>query len=79
MQFIDDIQNVTVGEVAHPMSEEHSIEWVSIKTKQGNQRKVLSAGSKPQVTFFNKLLISLCLCNSLTISKKLTLLQLQTI
>lgn len=42
---------VTVGEVAHPMSEEHSIEWVSIKTKQGNQRKVLSAGSKPQVTF----------------------------
>lgn len=42
---------VTVGDVEHPMTAEHSIEWVSIKTKQGNQRKVLSAGQKPQVTF----------------------------
>ncbi len=42
---------VTVGDVEHPMTAEHSIEWVSIKTKQSNQRKVLSAGQKPQVTF----------------------------
>lgn len=42
---------VTVGETLHPMTAEHSIEWVSIKTKQGNQRKVLAKDSKPQVTF----------------------------
>ncbi len=42
---------VTVGSVEHPMTAEHSIEWVSIKTKQGNQRKALAVGGKPQVTF----------------------------
>lgn len=42
---------VTVGSVEHPMTAEHSIEWVSIKTKQGNQRKVFAVGSKPQVVF----------------------------
>ena len=42
---------VNVGNVEHPMTNEHLIEWVSIQTKQGNQRKALKAGSKPQVTF----------------------------
>ena len=30
---------VTIGSVAHPMTEEHYIEWVSLETKSGNQRK----------------------------------------
>ncbi|MDD4689634.1 MAG: desulfoferrodoxin family protein [Eubacteriales bacterium] len=42
---------VTVGEVAHPMTEEHYIEWVSIQTKQGNQRKNLNPGDEPKVCF----------------------------
>ena len=42
---------VTVGAVEHPMAEEHFIEWVSLKTKQGNQRKALLPGQAPQVTF----------------------------
>lgn len=42
---------VTVGEVEHPMQEEHFIEWISIQTKLGNQRKVLNAGDKPEVCF----------------------------
>lgn len=42
---------VSIGEIEHPMTAEHSIEWVSIQTKQGNQRKLLPAGGKPQVTF----------------------------
>ena len=33
---------VTVGSVIHPMTEEHYIEWVSLQTKYGNQRKALS-------------------------------------
>ena len=32
---------VTVGSVEHPMVPEHYIEWVSIQTKFGNQRKAL--------------------------------------
>ena len=42
---------VTVGAVAHPMAEDHFIEWVSLKTRQGNQRKALAPGQAPQVTF----------------------------
>ena len=42
---------VTVGEVSHPMLPEHYIEWISLETKQGNQRKVLKPGDKPQASF----------------------------
>ena len=42
---------VTVGSVEHPMIPEHYIEWVSIQTKQGNQRKQLTPGSAPKVCF----------------------------
>jgi superoxide reductase len=42
---------VKVGSAAHPMTEEHLIEWVALKTKQGNQRKALSAGDAPEVRF----------------------------
>lgn len=43
--------SVVVGDVEHPMLEEHYIEWVSLQTKQGNQRKVLKPGEKPEVCF----------------------------
>ena len=33
------------------MQEEHYIEWVSIQTKFGNQRKALAPNSKPEVCF----------------------------
>ena len=42
---------VTVGSVEHPMIPEHYIEWVSIQTKQGNQRKQLKPGDEPKVCF----------------------------
>ena len=42
---------VTVGSVAHPMVPEHSIEWVYLQTDKGGQRKCLSAGDAPVVTF----------------------------
>ena len=35
------IVHVKVGSVEHPMLPEHYIEWVSLHTKQGNQRKEL--------------------------------------
>ncbi len=42
---------VTVGAVEHPMLEEHYIEWISIQTKQGNQRKALKPGDAPKACF----------------------------
>lgn len=40
---------VSVGTAEHPVLPEHYIEWVSLQTKQGNQRKVLHPGDKPEV------------------------------
>ena len=42
---------VDIGSVAHPMAAEHSILWVYLKTTQGAQRKCLSVGGAPSVTF----------------------------
>lgn len=42
---------VSVGSAEHPMLPEHYIEWVSLQTKQGNQRKALHPGDKPEVCF----------------------------
>ena len=43
--------HVTVGSVLHPMIPEHYIEWISLQTKSGNQRKALKPGDKPEVCF----------------------------
>ena len=42
---------VTVGEVEHPMIEEHYIQWVAIQTKNGNQRKALLPTDEPKTVF----------------------------
>ena len=47
----DNIIDVRVGSVAHPMLVEHNISWVAIETKQGNQRKLLPIGGEPCVSF----------------------------
>ena len=45
------IVTVTVGSVLHPMQPEHYIEWISLQTKNGNQRKTLSPEDKPEACF----------------------------
>ena len=47
----NNIVHVRVGEVEHPMTPEHFIEWVSIQTNQGNQRKALKPGDQPEICF----------------------------
>ena len=42
---------VQVGSAAHPMVAAHYIEWVSLQTKAGNQRKALAPEQAPEVTF----------------------------
>ncbi|HNX16453.1 MAG TPA: desulfoferrodoxin family protein [Bacilli bacterium] len=43
--------HVKVGSVPHPMTPQHYIQWISIETKLGNQRKVLTPDSKPEACF----------------------------
>ena len=45
------IVTVTVGSVEHPMQDVHYIEWISIQTKQGSQRKALNPGEAPVACF----------------------------
>ena len=47
----DGIVKVDVGSVAHPMTPEHSIQWVYVKTEKGGQRKNLQPGEAPTVSF----------------------------
>ena len=42
---------VTIGSTIHPMTEEHHIAWVSLESKDGNQRKELKPGDKPEAVF----------------------------
>lgn len=45
------IVTVSVGSVAHPMIPEHYIEWISLETNLGNQRKVLQPNTEPKTQF----------------------------
>ena len=58
---------VRVGEVAHPMTEEHLIEWIALETKKGNQRITLSAGDRPEAEFLltegNEVVAAYAYCN----------------
>ena len=58
---------VTVGEVAHPMAEEDFIEWIALETAEGNQRKELKPGQKPEAVFMmtesDKVVAAYAYCN----------------
>ena len=42
---------VDVGSVAHPMTEEHLIEWVALETEQGYQVQYLKVNDAPVCVF----------------------------
>lgn len=42
---------VVIGEVQHPMAEEHYIEWIALETEQGMQLKKLNPGEEPTAIF----------------------------
>ncbi len=51
VEFDGKTVKAVVGEVTHPMTEEHSITWVYLQTDRGGQRKALKPGDAPEVTF----------------------------
>ena len=42
---------VKVGEVEHPMMEQHYIQWIALETKEGVQIKYLNPEMKPAAEF----------------------------
>ena len=42
---------VKVGDVEHPMLEEHYIEWIILETKNQEFKQKLNPGEKPEATF----------------------------
>ena len=47
----DNMVRVNVGIEDHPMEEEHYIEWISVLTNTGYQRKNLKPGDVPHAVF----------------------------
>lgn len=46
-----DLASVQVGSAAHPMLEEHFIQWIYLQTEKGGQRKNLKPGDEPKADF----------------------------
>lgn len=42
---------VKIGEISHPMEENHCIEWVELVTDKGIYRKVFKPGDNPEAEF----------------------------
>ncbi|MCR5612819.1 desulfoferrodoxin family protein [Treponema sp.] len=47
----DNLIEVTVGSVIHPMEEKHYIMWIALVTEQGTYVKHLEPGQEPKVAF----------------------------
>lgn len=46
-----EVLTVRVGEVDHPMLDEHYIQWIHVETETGGLRKNLKPGEEPAATF----------------------------
>ncbi len=50
---------VSIGTNAHPMEEAHSIEWIALETKEGNQKMFgAGAGRQPRLPFARRWVIA---------------------
>jgi len=61
-----DTVTMKVGSVPHPMTEEHSIQWVYLQTEHGGQRKCLKPGDEPKALFAlagDKVVAAYAYCN----------------
>jgi len=51
----DDGYKVTVGSTAHPMEEEHYIEWIELVSGDFSSRQFLKPGDEPEAVFCTSL------------------------
>ncbi len=52
VKVADNMVDVHVGSIDHPMENVHYIEWVQLVTDAGSQRKFLKPGQAPNVKFY---------------------------
>jgi len=52
IEKIGDGYKVRVGSVAHPMEEDHYIEWIELMSGGLSSRKFLKAGDAPEAIFY---------------------------
>lgn len=52
IEKVDGGYRVTVGEVPHPMTEDHFIEWIELTADSKVFRQFLKPGNAPEATFF---------------------------
>jgi len=51
IEVSDKLVTVKVGSAVHPMEEDHYIQWITIETDKGIQRKYLKPGQEPVACF----------------------------
>ncbi len=51
LEKTDNGYKVSVGSVAHPMTDEHQIEWIELIAGKTVLRQALTAGDNPEATF----------------------------
>lgn len=51
VEISDDTIRVNVGSVAHPMLDEHYIQWIYVLSEHGGQRKCLKPGAAASAMF----------------------------
>ena len=57
-------QKIKVGNIEHPMDEEHYIEWIEAEAENGSNTKVfLKPGDKPEAEFSFKVTKARAYCN----------------
>lgn len=50
-KYENNVLEVSVGSILHPMEDKHYISWVYVETVNGGQRKSLKIGKEPIVKF----------------------------
>ncbi len=58
IEIVEDGIKIKIGEVEHPMEENHYIEWIEVNTADGKSgKKFLKPGDKPEAIFQTKIVI----------------------
>jgi superoxide reductase len=65
VEIIEDGYRIKIGEIEHPMTRDHFIEWISLETENMTYRKFLKSSEKPVAEFKTKekIVKAKCYCN----------------
>lgn len=74
IEISDNIATITVGEILHPMTEEHYISWIYLETNKGIKKVALKPNDEPKAKFSllndEKVISAYAYCNLHSLWKK---------